>query len=68
MILKSKTKDVKIVINKSFFDKRGYFKELLKEKDLNVKFYFWLCPSQRKMLYEVCTYKQKFSRKICKCN
>ena len=48
MILKSKTKDVKIVINKSFFDKRGYFKELLKEKDLNVKFPFLVMSFSKK--------------------
>ena len=48
MIPKSKTKDVKIVINKSFFDKRGYFKELLKEKDLNVKFPFLVMSFSKK--------------------
>ena len=48
MILKSKAKDVKIVINKSYFDKRGYFKELLKEKDLNVKFPFLVMSFSKK--------------------
>ena len=41
MIIKSKKiKDLIFVNNKSFKDKRGYFKELLKEKDLKKKFPF----------------------------
>ena len=34
MIRKSKFKDLLIISNTSFKDKRGYFKELLKEKKL----------------------------------
>ena len=41
MIFKSKKiKDLIFLNNKSFKDKRGYFKELLKEKDLKKKFPF----------------------------
>ena len=34
MIVKTKFKDLFIFKNKSFKDKRGYFKELIKEKQI----------------------------------
>ena len=37
MIKKSKFKDLVIIKNTSFRDKRGYFKELLREKKLKKK-------------------------------
>ena len=37
---KSKFKDLFIIQNKSFKDKRGYFKELIREKNINKKFPF----------------------------
>ncbi len=48
MIVRSKIKGVKIIINKCFFDNRGYFKELLKEKDLNKKFPFVVMSYSKK--------------------
>ncbi len=38
MIIKTKFKDLVIIQNKSFKDSRGYFKELLREKEMNKKF------------------------------
>ena len=43
MIKKTKFKDLILIKNKSYKDKRGYFKELLKEKDLKNSFPFKLC-------------------------
>ena len=40
MIKKTKFKNLLLIKNKSYFDKRGYFKELIREKELNVRFPF----------------------------
>ena len=48
MIVKTKFKDLFIFKNKSFKDKRGYFKELLKEKQLKKKFPFTVMSFSRK--------------------
>ena len=49
MIIKSKKiKDLIFVNNKSFKDKRGYFKELLKEKDFKKKFPFLVMSFSKK--------------------
>lgn len=49
MIIKSKKiKDLIFVNNKAFKDKRGYFKELLKEKDLKKKFPFLVMSFSKK--------------------
>ena len=41
MIKKTKFKDLILINNKSFKDRRGYFKELLLEKNLKKKFPFF---------------------------
>tara|TARA_B100000989_G_scaffold6712_1_gene4651 strand:- start:2523 stop:3041 length:519 start_codon:yes stop_codon:yes gene_type:complete len=48
MIKKSKFKDLVIISNTSFKDKRGYFKELLKEKKLKKRFPFLVMSFSRK--------------------
>ena len=48
MIKKSKFKDLVIVNNTSFKDKRGYFKELLKEKKLKKRFPFLVMSFSKK--------------------
>ena len=49
MIIKSeKIRDLIFVKNKSFKDKRGYFKELIKEKDLKKKFPFSVVSFSKK--------------------
>ena len=48
MIKKSKFKDLVIISNTSFKDKRGYFKELLKEKKLKKKFPFLVMSFSKK--------------------
>ena len=41
MILKTKFKDLLVFKNKSFKDKRGYFKELLREQQIKKKLPFY---------------------------
>ncbi len=48
MITKSRLKDLIFVNNKSYRDKRGYFKELLKEKNLNKRFPFLVMSFSKK--------------------
>ena len=48
MIKKSKFKDLIIISNSSFKDKRGYFKELLKEKKLKRRFPFLVMSFSKK--------------------
>ena len=48
MIRKSKFKDLYIISNTSFKDKRGYFKELLKEKKLKKRFPFLVMSFSKK--------------------
>ena len=48
MIIKKKFKDLFIFKNKSFKDKRGYFKELIKEKQI-----------KKKLLFTVMSYSKK---------
>ena len=48
MIIKTKFKDLFIFKNKSFKDKRGYFKELLREKKLKKKFPFFVMSFSKK--------------------
>ncbi len=48
MIVKTKFKDLIIVNNTSFKDKRGYFKELLKEKNLKRRFPFLVMSFSKK--------------------
>ena len=48
MIKKTKFKDLLIFKNKSFVDKRGYFKEILKEKEIKNKFPFLVMSYSKK--------------------
>ena len=48
MIIKTKFKDLLIIQNKSFKDDRGYFKELLREKEINKKFPFMVMSYSKK--------------------
>ena len=48
MIKKTKFKDLILVKNKSFKDRRGYFKELLLEKNLKKKFPFLVMSFSKK--------------------
>ena len=48
MIKKSKFKDLIIINNTSFKDKRGYFKELLKEKKIKKRFPFLVMSFSKK--------------------
>tara|TARA_B100000900_G_scaffold380872_1_gene366891 strand:+ start:543 stop:1067 length:525 start_codon:yes stop_codon:yes gene_type:complete len=48
MIKKTKFKDLILINNVSFKDNRGYFKELLKEKEINRKFPFLVMSFSKK--------------------
>ena len=48
MIVKTKFKDLFVVINKNHKDKRGYFKELLSEKKINKNFPFTVMSYSKK--------------------
>ena len=50
MILKTKFKDLVLFQNISFKDNRGYFKEILLEKNLKKKFPFTVMSFSKKML------------------
>ena len=52
-------KDLKIFQNKNFFDRRGYFKELIKEKDIKKRFPFIVMSKSKKMLFVDCISKLK---------
>ena len=49
MIIKTKFKDLYLVKNKVFHDKRGYFKELVRENIINKKFLFHVMSYSKKM-------------------
>tara|TARA_B100001996_G_scaffold299662_1_gene240107 strand:- start:150 stop:356 length:207 start_codon:yes stop_codon:yes gene_type:complete len=59
MIYKTKFKDLLIIKNKKYKDSRGFFMELLKNKDLKKNFPFVVCSYSKKMLFVVSTYKHK---------
>ena len=48
MIVKTKFKDLLIYKNKIFKDKRGYFKELIRENELNLRFPFKVMSYSKK--------------------
>jgi len=47
-ITKTKFKDLLVIQNKSFKDKRGYFKELIREEKINKKFPFLVMSFSKK--------------------
>ena len=49
MISKTKFKGLLLIQNKSFKDKRGYFKEIVREKELNKRFPFTVTSFSKKM-------------------
>ena len=48
-MIKTKFKDLFIIQNKSFKDKRGYFKEIIREKKINKRFPFLVMSFSKKM-------------------
>tara|TARA_B100002019_G_C21150192_1_gene537834 strand:- start:100 stop:624 length:525 start_codon:yes stop_codon:yes gene_type:complete len=48
MIKKTKFKDLLLIKNKSYFDKRGYFKEIIRENELNLRFPFKVMSFSKK--------------------
>jgi dTDP-4-dehydrorhamnose 3,5-epimerase len=59
---KSKFKDLFIIQNKSFKDKRGYFKELIREKKINKKFPFLVMSFSNKYVVRGLHLQQKKSQ------
>ena len=63
---KTKFKELLITQNKIYKDKRGYFKELLRENKLNKRFPFVVMSfSKKKCNQRFAFTKKKFTRKIC---
>ena len=58
---------LKIIQSKTYKDNRGFVKESYKQKNFkNKDFIFGIISSSKKMLLEVCTYKQNLSKQnIC---
>ena len=59
MISKTKFKGLIIIKNKSFKDKRGYFKELFREKEINKKFPFIVMSLSKKNVIKRIAYSKK---------
>ena len=54
---------LKIIQSKTYKDNRGFVKESYKQKNFkNKDFIFGIISSSKKMLLEVCTYKQNLSK------
>ena len=49
MLIKTRFKGLFLIKNKKFKDKRGYFKEILKEKYIRKKFLFFVMSFSKKM-------------------
>ena len=47
-MIKTKFKDLFIIQNKSFKDKRGYFKEIIREEKINKRFPFLVMSFSKK--------------------
>ena len=61
-MIKSKFKDLFIIQNKTFKDKRGYFKELIREKKINKKFPFLVMSFSNKYVVRGLHLQQKKSQ------
>ena len=62
---KTNFKDLIIIKNKSYKDKRGYFKELLRENEIRKKFPFLVMSySKKKCDKRIAFATKKISRKI----
>ena len=65
MISKTKFKGLIIIKNKPFKDKRGYFKELFREKEINKKFPFIVMSLSKKNVIRVLHLQKKiYTREI----
>ena len=62
MIKKTKFKNLFLLKNNIYKDKRGFFKEIIRENKLKKKFPFLVMSYSKKMLLEVFIYKQKTLR------
>ena len=51
-MIKTKFKDLFIIQNKSFNDKRGYFKELIRENNINKRFPFLVMSFSKKHKFD----------------
>ena len=61
-VLKTKFKDLLVIKKDTYFDNRGYFRELYLNKLLKKKFVFDVLSLSKKMYYEVSIYKLKSLR------
>ena len=61
-ILKTPFKDLIIIKNKKFIDNRGYFRELLVEKDIKKKFPFNVISMSKKNVIRGLHYQKKIHK------
>ena len=62
MIIKTNFKGLFIIQNKTFKDKRGYFKEILKEKEIKKKLPFTVMSFSKKNVIRGLHLQTKFSQ------
>ena len=68
-IVKTKFKDLLIIENHKYLDKRGEFREILLEKNIKIKFPFNVISKSKKKCYSWTSLStKKTSRKIYLCN
>ena len=66
MIQKTKFKDLFLIKNNTYKDKRGYFKELIRENKLKKKFPFLVMSYSKKKCCKRSSYSdKKTSRQVC---
>ena len=63
-IYKTNYKNLRRVNGVSFYDKRGYFREIFKEKYLKKKFIFWCCSKSKKKVIRGLHLQRKFKQEI----
>ena len=63
-ISKTNYKDLRLINGVSFFDKRGYFREVFKEKYFKKKFIFWCCSVSKKKVIRGLHLQKKFKQEI----
>ena len=62
MLIKTKFKDLLIVQNKKYADKRGFFKEILREKEIKKRFPFLVMSSSKKNVIRGLHFQKKNSQ------
>ena len=62
MLIKTKFKDLLIVQNKKYDDKRGFFKEILREKEIKKRFPFLVMSFSKKNVIRGLHFQKKIHK------